>query len=166
MKKLSVLLVALTAILLFACSHMNVKHLNRQPWSLETDSSLDMKFWEFNYRVLPETDHFNVTGTAIPQQDAIPEWASSIKDIWFAAYLSDKRGRVLAQDLRVYEPQMLNPATGIPFKFVLKPDSLGATGELFITFGYRMKLSEQASTVDESQPAQVFFASEGAMTRY
>lgn len=150
-------------LLLAACSQMNVKHLNRHIWELETPRSLPMKFWRFDYRITPVSDQFMVRGEAMPVPDSIPEWAENIEDIWFAAYLSDKGGSVIAQDLRVFEPGPLDRTAGISFEFTLRPDALPTSGDLYITFGYRMKLA-----AGEEQPPGpgVFFASEGAMTRF
>jgi len=161
MKRLAVglgLILCLT--MLWGCSSTNVKHLARQPWTLDADQSLSMKFWRFDYRIVPTSDQFNVRGTAFPLEQAVPDWAERVADIWFAAYLCDATGKVIAQDLRVFEPGPLDRRAGIPFSFRLKPDSLPTRDELFITFGYRMKLSGGAAG------EQVFFASEGAMTRF
>lgn len=156
-------LVASLAILLclgalWGCSSTNVKHLARQPWTLDNDQSLVMKFWRFDYRIVPTSDQFNIRGTAFPVSEAIPSWAHKVADIWFAAYLSDASGNVIAQDLRVFAPGPLDQSSGIPFKFQLKPQDLPTKNELYITFGYRMKLS--------GGKGEVFFASEGAMTRF
>lgn len=169
MKRLPPALAATLAclLLLAACSQMSVGHLNRQPWELGTDRSLPMKFWRFDYAITPVGDHFAVRGTAFPMLENLPPWARRVDDIWFASYLSDKAGTVLAQDLRVFEPGPLDVAGGIPFDFLLRPDTLPTQGDLFITFGYRMKLAPAAED-GKSKPAagDVFFASEGAMTRF
>lgn len=168
MKRLASLLVPCLAalLLLAACSQMNVKHLNRQPWQLETPHTLGMKFWRFDYRITPVSDQFAVSGTAYPVREALPPWARHVDDIWFAAYLSDRAGAVIAQDLRVFEAGPLDPDAGIPFQFMLRPDALPTGGDLFITFGYRMKLTPGEADGDSPQPEDVFFASEGAMARF
>lgn len=161
MKRLAASIALLTCLLLLAaCSNTNVKHLVRQPWSVDSAQSLSMKFWRFDYRIVPVGDQFSVRGVAYPVAGAAPEWADTVADIWFAAYLSESSGKVIAQDLRVSEPGPLDQPEGIPFEFHLKPDTLPTKNDLFITFGYRMKL---ASTHDGDE---VFFASEGAMTRF
>ncbi|BBD09089.1 hypothetical protein [Desulfovibrio ferrophilus] len=152
------IIISLTA--LWGCSSTNVKHLARQPWTLDANQSLAMKFWRFDYRIVPTNDQFSVCGSALPLSDAIPAWANQVADIWFAAYLSDASGKVIAQDLRVFEPGSLDRDSGIGFEFRLKPETLPTRNELFITFGYRMKL-----TGDRGKN-EVFFASEGAMTRF
>lgn len=160
MKRLAACLaILLCTTLLWGCSSTNVKHLARQPWTVDADQSLAMKFWRFDYRIVPTSDQFTVMGTALPVDEAIPAWADTVADIWFAAYLSDAGGRVIAQDLKVFESGTLDRSGGISFTFALKPDSIPTRDDLFITFGYRMKL-----TGDGEQ--QVFFASEGAMTRF
>ncbi|MBU1003745.1 MAG: hypothetical protein KKE73_14625 [Proteobacteria bacterium] len=145
---------------LWGCSSTNVKHLIRQPWTLDNDQTLTMKFWRFDYRIAPTSDQFCVRGTAFPLSDTIPAWANKVADIWFAAYLSDASGKVIAQDLRVFEPGPLDQPSGIGFEFRLKPQDLPTKSDLFITFGYRMKLS------GDTDKGEVFFASEGAMTRF
>lgn len=160
MKRLaSFLALSVCLLLLAACSSTNVKHLVRQPWSVDSDQSLSMKFWRFDYRIVPVGDQFSVRGVAHPVAGAVPEWADTVADVWFAAYLSEASGKVIAQDLRVSDPGPLG-SEGIPFEFQLKPNSLPTKNELYITFGYRMKL---ASTESNRGP---FFASEGAMTRF
>ncbi len=171
MKRLVPALLATLAalLLLVACSQMSVGHLNRQPWELETARALPMKFWRFDYAITPVGDHFAVRGTAFPVLENLPPWARRVDDIWFAAYLSDKAGTVLAQDLRVFEPGPLDVSSGISFAFLLRPDSLPTQGDLFITFGYRMKLTpptEDGKPAPAPAPGDVFFASEGAMTRF
>ncbi|NJB68243.1 hypothetical protein GGQ74_001916 [Desulfobaculum xiamenense] len=163
-------LVVLAAIVT-GCSHMSVKHLKRQPWVLEAGQSLPMKFWRFDYAVVPLTDRFGVRGRAYPVTDAVPGWAEWVGDLWLAAYLSDRDGNVIAKDLRVYLPRSLDRAEGVEFEFILRPDKLETRDDLFITFGYRMKLtSERYGDVDKSPGddtgGEVFFASEGALTRY
>ncbi|WP_461208859.1 hypothetical protein [Desulfocurvus sp. DL9XJH121] len=161
MKRTAACLLALICLCLLAgCSSTNVKHLVRQPWALDSDQSLAMKFWRFDYRIVSVRDQFSVQGTAYPVAGTTPAWADTVADIWFAAYLSDASGRVIAQDLRVCKPGPLNQGEGIPFSFLLKPDSLPTKSDLFITFGYRMKLTAS------HMPEDIFFASEGAMTRF
>lgn len=169
MKRFLPALVLLTAamLLLTACSQMSVKHLNRNIWELETERSLPMKFWRFDYRITPVRDQFAVRGTAFPLTRTLPAWARWIDDIWFAAYLSDKEGTVIAQDLRVSSTGLLDIDAGVPVEFTLRPESLPTSGELYITFGYRIKLvPEPVDKKHKTPPADVFFASEGAMTRF
>jgi len=154
-------------LLLAACSQMSVKHLNRQPWEIETARSLPMKFWHFDYTISPVSDQFAVRGTAYPVVESLPQWAQYVADIWFAAYLSGRDGTVIAQDLRIFEPSPLDPAAGIPFEFLLRPDALPTGDDLFITFGYRMKLTPKPVENNAQGPGpDVLFASEGAMTRF
>lgn len=161
MKRLAVCLSALLCLCLLAgCSSTNVKHLARQPWALDSDQSLDMKFWRFDYRIVAVGDQFSVRGVAHPVAGTVPEWADTVADVWFAAYLSDASGKVIAQNLRFFEPGPLDQDRGIPFEFLLKPSSLPTKSDLFITFGYRMKLSSTGGG------DKLFFASEGAMTRF
>jgi hypothetical protein len=161
------------ALLLAACSQTSVRHLERNAWEVEADRSLAMKFWRFDYRIAPLGDQFSVRGQAVPDVGALPASVHWIEDLWLAAYLCDAGGTVIAQDLRVAEPGPLGPGTNVPFTFTLHPDSLPEAGELYITFGYRMKLVPEGPPEDEDAPprrafapAEIFFASEGAMTRF
>lgn len=159
------------AVVLVGCSHTSVKHLNRQVWELKSGQSLPMKFWRFDYEVSPITDHFVVRGEAFPVSEVMPNWAEYVRDLWFAAYLSDREGHVVAKDFRVYQPRKLDRDGGIDFEFVLEPDALETSGELYITFGYRMKLTANRYDDVHKSPGddtggEVFFASEGALTRY
>ncbi|WP_051445499.1 hypothetical protein [Desulfocurvus vexinensis] len=165
------LLAALAAaLLLAACAQTSVKHLNRNAWATDTDLSLTMQFWRFDYRIKAQGNQFAVRGTARPETAALPPTARWIEDLWLAAYLCDASGAVLAQDLRVADPGPLAPGVGLPFAFTLHPDALPPAGELYITFGYRMKLVPEGPEEDKParqfSPAEVFFASEGAITRF
>lgn len=126
---------------LFAgCAHINVSHLNSQPWKLETRRSLEMEFMAFDYEIVPRKDSFGVRGQAYVKKDNVPMWAGWIGELWIQGYLSDQNGVVLAQGLQVFSPEKLERGKGIPFDFELKPASLDS-GTLFISFGYRMSLS-------------------------
>ncbi len=163
------MVLALAALTLLAgCSHLSVRHLKRQPWSLETVQALDMKFWRFEYAATPRTDKFIIRGQAYPTQ-AVPEWVGWVQDLWLEAYLADQSGEVIAKDLRLYQPRELDRDKGLYFEFTLRPNKLGNPGQLFVTFGYRMKLSESRPDTeapeDGEEKARMFFASEGALTR-
>jgi len=165
------LLAALAAaLLLVACAQTSVKHLNRNIWETDVDRSLAMQFWRFDYRIVAQGNQFAVSGTALPDTAALPPSARWIEDLWLAAYLCDASGAVIAQDLRVAGPGPVAPGLGLPFTFTLHPDALPEAGELYITFGYRMKLVPEGPEEDKParqfSPAEVFFASEGAMTRF
>lgn len=155
-------LLSVAALLVAGCSSKNVKHLKRRAWAVESNQNINMKFWNFNYDIAPGQNSFIIKGTATPVASAIPPWANTINDIWFAAYLSDAHGRVIAQNLSVLPPGEL-PADGIPLTFTLTPDDLPTNSALYITFGYRMKLS--GIPPGETEPT-VFFASQGAMARF
>jgi hypothetical protein len=70
---------------------------------------------------------------------------------------------VLAKDLRLYLPTSLDHDKGVPFEFHLTPESLGSSGPLYISFGYRMELTAQKNTMGAQGTSQVFFASQGAL---
>jgi len=166
-QRTAITLLALAAIFLLAgCSHLSVRHLKRQPWSLETVQVLEMKFWRFEYAATPGTDTFLVRGRAYPT-DAVPAWAGWVQDLWLESYLADTSGEVIAKDLRLYQPRDLEHDKGLYFEFTLRPDRLGDPGQLFLTFGYRMKLTESRPDAEDQDEdtGRVFFASEGALTR-
>jgi len=158
------------SLLLGGCSHLSVKHLNRRPWVLEAGQELKMKYLRFEFQVLPMKDRFGVRGTAYPL-DVIPGWGEWIRDLWLEAYLSDADGRVMARDLHVYLPKKLDYEKGLEFEFILKPEELGSGGELFITFGYRMVLSDYQYSGTEDKGGitngpMVFRAFEKAVSRF
>lgn len=164
--------------MVLGCSYASVGHLQRQPWMLDTHQELEMRFWKFSFVAESGDGHYILNGRAEPRIESLPEGVTWIEDLWLAAYLSDNRGRVLAQDLRVFSALPLLSGEGVSFSFVLKPDQLSRSAPLEITFGYNMTLTpHQASSVkDESKkppvgekagagtPA-VFFAHEGALTK-
>lgn len=152
-------LAVLLAMALGGCGHQSVRHLSRNPWTFDTDQVLNTKFWRFEYEIVPMYDRFGVRGRAFINKKALPENYRWMEDMWFSAYLSDKKGKVLAHDIRVFLPRALDPGQGIDFEFVLKPTSV-ESGPLFISFGYRMVLTEGRFPKDKSIP---FFASETAL---
>ena len=77
-------------------------------------------------------------------------------------YLSDSTGRVLAKDVHVLLPRELTPDTTIPFEFILKPEELGGSQQLFVSFGYRSVFS--GGTDPETGAPRILFANEGALT--
>jgi hypothetical protein len=160
--RLKTALVALT-LLVASCAHLSVVHLDKKPWTLGQQETLAMRYWEFTYTSHLENNRLVVTGTARPVAGAIPEWATWIQDLWMQIYLSDDRSKVLAKDLRLYLPTTLDHAKGVPFEFHLTPESLGSSGPLYVSFGYRMELTAEKSTQGSASKAEVFFASQGAL---
>lgn len=158
------LLPLVIAVLLIAgCAHLSVVHLDKNPWTLGQQETLVMRYWEFSYTSRLEDNRLIVSGTATPVAGAIPEWATWIQDLWMQIYLSDDQSRVLAKDLRLYLPTGLDHEKGVPFEFHLTPESLGSSGPLYISFGYRMELTAEKNTLGASGTSQVFFASQGAL---
>ena len=153
----------LVTLLVASCAHLSVVHLDKKPWTLGQQETLAMRYWEFTYTSRLEENKLIVTGTAKPVAGAIPEWATWIQDLWLQIYLSDDSSRVLAKDLRLYLPTHLDPEKGVPFEFHLTPQSLGSSGPLYISFGYRMELTAEKSTLGANSKADVFFASQGAL---
>ena len=165
-----ILWLGMLGLLLPACSHQSVRHLDRQPWSLNSTRSLEMNCRKFNYRCARNADGLRVSGTAFPLREAIPEWAMWTQDIWLGAYLSDREGQVLAKQIDILSPQPYDPESGYSFDFLLQPQNMAGPGQIFITFGYRLVLSDRrpdqqaASSGDAAQP-RLFFANELALNR-
>lgn len=168
----------ITAVMLLGCSYASVGHLQRQPWVLNMHQELEMRFWSFSYVAESVEGQYVVNGVAEPRSESLPDDLAWIEDLWLAAYLSDDRGRVLAQDLRVYSALPLDSGEGVSFSFVLRPDQLSRSAPLEITFGYNMTLTQgQEPVTQEHAPGDavkrqpvgakpgVFFAHEGALTR-
>lgn len=151
------------SLMVGACAHLSVVHLDKKPWTLGQQEILPMRYWEFTYTSRLEENRLIVTGTAKPVAGAIPQWATWIQDLWMQIYLSDDQSRVLAKDLRLYLPTRLDHAQGVPFEFHLTPEALGSSGPLYISFGYRMELTAEKNTLGANATSQVFFASQGAL---
>lgn len=151
-------------LLLTACAHLSVVHLDKKQWIQGRDETLAMRYWTFVYTSRVENNRLIISGTALPVPGSIPSWATWIQDLWMQAYLSDDQSKVLAKDLRIYLPMDLDPRQGVPFEFHLAPESLGSTGPLYISFGYRMELTpDRSSQPAPGQEPRVFFASQGAL---
>ncbi|GAB1410004.1 hypothetical protein MASR1M90_11580 [Desulfovibrionales bacterium] len=160
------LLALALACLCMSCAHLSVIHLNKKPWILGQQETLAMRYWEFTYTSKLENNRLVVSGRAVPIPGSIPDWATWIQDLWMQIYLSDDHSFVLAKDLRLYLPTELDREKGVAFEFHLTPDSLGASGPVFISFGYRMELTAGRLPLQpaaSAPPAQVFFASQGAL---
>jgi len=158
------------SLLLAGCAQLNVRHLERQPWRPSEENALRLEFWRFDYRPAALEAGYAVQGRAYPLVEGLPQWATHIEELWFAVYMNDDSGRVLAKDVLVLPAGELTAeaaATGIPFSFVLEPEDIGQSGQLYVTFGYRMVLTpptDQPQTGEDGQPL-VFFANEGALSR-
>ncbi len=156
------------AVFASGCAQLNVRHLKRQPWQTNEKQNLQLEFWNFSYEPLLLQDSYDIRGRAYPVMDGLPQWATYIDELWFAVYLSDSLGRVLAKDVQVMPPRELSRqeiSDGIPFEFTLRPDDIGGKGKLFVTFGYRMVLTDNGAP-DKKQHGEprVFFANEGALS--
>lgn len=154
---------ALLAVLLAACAHLSVIHLAKAPWAPGQETTLSTRHWTFTFRGDYQDGRLVLRGTALPREDEVPAWAVWAQDLWIQAYLSDASGRVLAKDLHLYLP--LDVRAGVPLEFHLEPASVGASGPLAISFGYRMELT--AGRTPDARPPElrdaVFFASQGAL---
>jgi hypothetical protein len=161
-------LVVLLAMTL-GCAHQSVYHLNRVPLvSGGVEQTLDLDYWRFTFTTMEREEGLHVLGVAHPRQSVIPLWAVWIEDLWMEAYLSDERGHVLAKHLRVFDSRPLDYGLGVPFSFTMRPSEMGRPGRVYVSFGYRVVVSRSASEKTMSAPGKkdVFFASEGALTRY
>ncbi|MCF8109431.1 MAG: hypothetical protein K9J81_10600 [Desulfohalobiaceae bacterium] len=157
-------LAVLSVLLLTGCAHQTVAHLKRNPWQLGQEQTLAMKYLTFEYVCSQETDSLRVRGSALVRPDTVPEWVVYAKDVWLGAYLSDRRGSVLAKDLVILKSQQLDKRKGFPFDVQLEPQDMGSPGPLFLTFGYRLVLTagvEPGPDAETEKP--VFFASESSL---
>ena len=164
------LIPALAVSLFCGCAYQTVSHLKRNPWQVGQAQSLKMKYLEFHYVCSQETDSLRVEGSALIRQDTVPDWVGHARDVWLGAYLSDRRGSVLAKDLIILNSQKLDMRTGFQFEVQLEPEDMGSPGPLFLTFGYRLVLTadpeaEQApeTASDSDREKAVFFASESSL---
>jgi hypothetical protein len=163
------------AILVLAaasCATQSVRHLKQQPWALGEPQSMQTNYLRFDFLCTQNPGGLRVQGAAYPLKDGpIPDWAIWARDLWLGAYLSDRSGQVLAQEVRILPPQYLNQSQPIRFDFVLQPHSMGEPGPVFISFGYRLVLSSEPGSSpsedkDPGEESRVFFASESALTRF
>ena len=164
----STLLPFLLLLLLWGCAQFSVSHLDRNPLTLDGEQRLELEFWRFDYTVRPIPGGYRVEGRAFPRS-GVPEWATYADQLWFAAYLADASGKVLAKDDARLDGMIMKPQ-GVPFVFVLRERNAPPTAA--ITFGYRMTLTRQPVAGQASPPASlpgtdgVFFASESAVSSY
>jgi hypothetical protein len=132
-----------------------------------------MKYLNFQYKCKQFGSQLRVFGTALPKDKSIPQWACWTREIWLGAYLSDQDAKVIAKKILILPPQRFDPAHGFPFQMTLQPHDMGSPGPLFITFGYRLVLTDHSSDAtsqeqDKTCPSKehVFFASESALTKF
>lgn len=154
---------ALASTTFLGCAQppMSVGHLKRDAWSLEEPRSLTTNFMRFDYQVLPVGDVAGIKGWAYLDTQKLPAWAKWVDSLRFTAYLCDAEGHVMAQDSRTFLPREARADEGIGFEFSLRPEYWGKR-PLFITFGYRLVLTEGRDAQGGKGP---FFANEDAITR-
>ena len=159
---LPVLLVLALAALVAACAAppMSVGHLKRDAWSLDEARSLQMNFMRFDYQVQPVDDVAGIKGWAYLDTAKLPEWARWVESLGLTAYICEADGRVVALDARTFLPREARGDVGVAFEFALRPETWGDK-PLFITFGYRLVLTEGRGLKGRDP----FFASEDAATR-
>ncbi len=154
-----------------ACAQHSVKHLSRHPWMEGIAQTLPMKYWIFNYTTLCGPENlFQVTGTARPQKENIPDWGRWLKSLSLAVYLCNDKGNVLASQHQTIPGQNMPYDKGVPFSFRLNQKRLNQTRPLFVTFGYQMEIVKDCGTRNEkSEPErigehdEIFFASQGSI---
>ncbi len=121
----------------------SVAHLNSSRLSLNAPETLDMLYWSFSYVVEPLPDSYRVRATAW-RKDNFPGWAEYVNRGWFAAYLADQAGNLLAQDTRSLYAGYFIPSwyrKGVELEFSL-PKPAGVPGPLTIAFGYNLTLTD------------------------
>lgn len=155
-------LALLLAVFLAGCAAppMSVGHLKRDEWSLDQARTLQMKFLRFDYQVQPVGDVAGITGWAYLDVSKVPAWAKWVDSLQFTAYICQADGRVVASDTRTFLPREAKGDVGVPFEFSLRPEVWGDK-PLFITFGYRLVLTEGRGLKGRDP----FFASEDAAER-
>jgi len=154
----------LASLCLFAagCSTVTVGKANMRPLNLQAAQSLRLKFWRIEFTTRTAENELEITGTAYPIREKLPEWADWVEDFKLTAYLCDAQGQVLASDEISYQPHLLDSAKGAPFRFAFKRDAKnGAATNL--TFGYQSRI---AAHKQQPPGGREFFASEPAMVRY
>ncbi|WP_052507125.1 hypothetical protein [Desulfonatronovibrio magnus] len=168
MRRLALFL--LIVFLLVGCSHLSVRHLAKNPFQLNETNHLSMRYWNFEYMTVVDNGDYIVRGVAMPKTSVIPGWAEWLHDFWISVYLSDEKGVVLAKDLKVFPTQKLDRVHGVNFEFQMEPEKMPSSQDTYLTFGYRMRMTEsQFHSPETDRPLtgdkSVFFASEGALAR-
>ena len=157
-------------ILLTGCSHLSVKHLPRNQLVPNQTDVISLDFWDFHYLARVEGDRYSVTGKALPNTKVWPGLAQWFQDLDFFAYISDEQGIVLARDRNSYLVRRMVPE-GVDFSFAIPLEAVPSDKEAFLTFGYRMSLTEsefQAVPLrgeSFSSDVDVFSAQQGPVPR-
>ncbi len=143
-----------------SCTTLRVNHLRKNPWVIDKPQVLEMNYLEFHYTIYHMNESVYVIGKAYPIFKKLPPWGIWIDEIWLGVYLSDSHGKVLAQDINILPPQKISKS-GFPFNFVIKPTRFGSPGPIYITFGYRLKITNFPFQKHKVKP-KIFFAIEQA----
>ncbi|HDQ39964.1 MAG TPA: hypothetical protein ENN39_02910 [Desulfonatronum sp.] len=165
----SIVIVGVLWALLTGCSHLSVKHLPQKPFQLNQTENISMRFWDFQYSVTMENNKYMVKGVAFPNTKVWPGWGEWLHDFALSAYLSDEHGIVLAKDLVSYPIQQVS-SEGVSFSFSIPSETIPADKETFLSFGYRMSLTQSmyqspSARRPLSGDTDVFTAIEGALSR-
>lgn len=169
MKK-SLIIMCFMTILSTGCSHLSVKHLPRNHLVPNQVAVISLDFWDFHYVARSEGGQYIVTGKALPNTRVWPGWAEWFQDLDFFAYISDDQGVVLARDHTSYLVRRMVPE-GVDFSFALPLEATPLDKDVFLTFGYRMRLTQgefqAAPRRDESLSGEVdvFSAQQGPVPR-
>jgi hypothetical protein len=154
-----------------ACAHQSVKHLSRNPLSAAaSQQEIKTKNINFVYTAYRNKGSIRIKGTALPTHKYIPRWAEYIQEMAVFCYLTDAKGNILGKDLHNYLPQKLDIKEGHPFSFTLSSPPRGEEKQLYVAFGYSLKLSSARSYTTritdsplEDDSSDIFYAREGAV---
>ncbi len=169
MKK-SLISLCVLFFLLAGCSHLSVRHLPRNHLVPNQTDVISLDFWDFQYVARMDGDRYSVTGKALPNTRVWPGLAEWFQDLHFFVYVSDEEGAVLARDHNAYLVRRMVPE-GVDFSFAIPLEAVPSDKEAFLTFGYRMSLTEsefQAVPLrgeSFSSDVDVFSAQQGPVPR-
>jgi len=160
-KKILIWIACVGISLALGCTSPSVFHLKKNPWVINRPQSLTMSYMRFTYTVYQDSGGIYVIGRAYPRKNKIPPWGRWADEIWLGVYLCDARGSILAKDIRIFPPQEIT-SNGFPFTFIIRPQRFGGPGPLYITFGYRLKITDPPFSRGKYDRPRVFFAIEKA----
>lgn len=163
MKRAGITYLLFIILILAGCSHQSVGHLDKRPWVTDTPQTIAMKFWRFEFHNMPLKEGVGLQGIAYPNSELFPEWAKWYDQLSFTAYLSEQSGNVITSAQLDILPRELGNDRSIPFEFRLTPEH--GNDPLYVSFGYRMVLSEKAWQPGAAQEGRIHMAHEGALTQ-
>lgn len=128
-------------ILAAGCGTPSVKHLPLQPLSSDATGIIALDFWDFRYAAEFKNDAYVITGRAFPNTRVWPGWAVWFQSLSLSVFISDAEGNMVASDRNSFPVIEMVPE-GLPFAFMIPTGQLPPDMELFVTFGYRMRVTE------------------------